>query len=322
MSEPKVDETKPSVPKPKKLVSRNVAFALGIICVVLVAGLVGALAYYVNDKNKTISSLNLKISQLNTNNTNLQNQIYSLNSTINELLNETTIPLSYSYTVGDHMAYNITSTTILFEQNTSGTLVGTPTVQTFTGTINMDVISFDGENYTINETLTIPFLNLNSGSLTFVVNKTGYVTSISNPAGMQELSSWFVWTFLKNETKVGETWQIPLSALTPSNSSIVSNGTVTEMFGDIQNITVPAGTYTVFNIDSSGTNLSTVVSLLPLLNESISGSFTISGQVSLEYGTCRLIDSSSQEDISYQKGGQSFTSIDLMHMELVQDTNH
>jgi len=60
----------------KKLVSRNVALALGIICIILVVvGLVGAVTYIIpmiNDKNSMISSLNTQISQLTTNNTNLQ----------------------------------------------------------------------------------------------------------------------------------------------------------------------------------------------------------------------------------------------------------
>jgi cell division protein FtsB len=83
--------------KPKKMVRRRVAMALGIICVVVVAGLVGAFAYYVNDKNNTISSLTSQIStkdsqiedeysqisQLNSNITNLQNQINNLNAMSN-----------------------------------------------------------------------------------------------------------------------------------------------------------------------------------------------------------------------------------------------
>lgn len=51
----------PPPPPPKKLVSRNVAFALGIICIVLVVGLVGAFAYYASQ----ISSLNSQVSSLN-----------------------------------------------------------------------------------------------------------------------------------------------------------------------------------------------------------------------------------------------------------------
>ncbi|MGB8781015.1 MAG: hypothetical protein WCD81_10260 [Candidatus Bathyarchaeia archaeon] len=58
------------------MVRRSVAIALGAICIILVVvGLVGAVTYImpmINDKNNTISSLNTQISQLTTNNTNLQ----------------------------------------------------------------------------------------------------------------------------------------------------------------------------------------------------------------------------------------------------------
>jgi DNA-binding transcriptional ArsR family regulator len=75
----------------KRYASRAVAIALGIICIVLAATLVGAFAYYVpmiNDKNNTISSLNSLISQLSTNATNLQNQLESLNLNFTNLQNQ------------------------------------------------------------------------------------------------------------------------------------------------------------------------------------------------------------------------------------------
>lgn len=46
-------------PSGKKVVGRNVAIALGIVCIILIAGLGGAMAYYtmvVNDKNATYDS--------------------------------------------------------------------------------------------------------------------------------------------------------------------------------------------------------------------------------------------------------------------------
>jgi hypothetical protein len=61
----KMDET-----EPKKMVSRNVAFALGIICVILIGSLAGAIAYYttvVNGKDNTISSLDSQLSNVNGN---------------------------------------------------------------------------------------------------------------------------------------------------------------------------------------------------------------------------------------------------------------
>jgi nitrate reductase NapE component len=56
----KMGEVKPSETKPKKMVARNVAIALGIICIVLVVGLVGAFAYYASQ----ISSLNSEVGNL------------------------------------------------------------------------------------------------------------------------------------------------------------------------------------------------------------------------------------------------------------------
>jgi hypothetical protein len=66
----------------KKMVRRSVAIGLGIICIVVVAGLAGAFAYYVNDKNNTISSLNTQIYQLYSNVTKLRDQVNDLNDTL------------------------------------------------------------------------------------------------------------------------------------------------------------------------------------------------------------------------------------------------
>jgi DNA-binding transcriptional ArsR family regulator len=71
-----------------RVASRAVSIALGIICIVLAATLVGAFIYYVpvvNGKNSTISSLSTQVSQLESNITNLQGQIGSDNSTIKSL---------------------------------------------------------------------------------------------------------------------------------------------------------------------------------------------------------------------------------------------
>jgi hypothetical protein len=49
----------------KKVVSRTVAIALGIICIILIACLGGAIGYYtkaISDKNQTITSLNNTVS--------------------------------------------------------------------------------------------------------------------------------------------------------------------------------------------------------------------------------------------------------------------
>ena len=90
MSEPKPNET-----NPKKMVSRSVAITLGIVCILLIAGLGGAIAYYtmtINNKdnqiksaNSTISSLNSEVSIQNSTISSLGSQISQLNATIASL---------------------------------------------------------------------------------------------------------------------------------------------------------------------------------------------------------------------------------------------
>lgn len=68
--------TKPTETKPKKMVNRNVAVALGIICIVLVAGLAGTIIF-LNGLNSSLSlSLNSQI-------TTLQNQLSDFNDIVN-----------------------------------------------------------------------------------------------------------------------------------------------------------------------------------------------------------------------------------------------
>jgi hypothetical protein len=74
----------------KKMVRRSVAIALGITCIILIAGLSGAFAYYMIDRNNSISALNSQISDkngqisgLNVTVTNLNNTVRDLNDTVN-----------------------------------------------------------------------------------------------------------------------------------------------------------------------------------------------------------------------------------------------
>jgi hypothetical protein len=63
--------------RPNRVAGRRLAIAFGIICILLIASLGGALAYYtmiIHNKENELGSANNTISQLNTNVTNLQNQ--------------------------------------------------------------------------------------------------------------------------------------------------------------------------------------------------------------------------------------------------------
>jgi hypothetical protein len=70
----------------KKVVSRNVAIALGIICIVFLAGLVGAIANYtstISGKDNTITTQNSEIADKNSTITYLNSTITSLQTWLN-----------------------------------------------------------------------------------------------------------------------------------------------------------------------------------------------------------------------------------------------
>jgi uncharacterized coiled-coil protein SlyX len=91
-----------------KVSRRDIVIALGIICVILIACLGSVIATYtlmLSDQNKTISSLDTQISKLNSNVTNLQNQIASDTSTINSLNSDLTNLQEQLKTVLDNSSY-------------------------------------------------------------------------------------------------------------------------------------------------------------------------------------------------------------------------
>jgi outer membrane murein-binding lipoprotein Lpp len=78
----------------RKIVSKAMVIALGLICIILAAGLVGAIAVYmpmasnlesqISEKDSTISSLNSQVSSLNSQVLALQADIEQFNSTIED----------------------------------------------------------------------------------------------------------------------------------------------------------------------------------------------------------------------------------------------
>jgi uncharacterized coiled-coil protein SlyX len=77
----------------KKVVGRTVAIALGIICIILAVGLVGAIANYtsiISGKDNTIVSLNSQITTKDNTISSLNSQIASKDSQISSLNSEVT----------------------------------------------------------------------------------------------------------------------------------------------------------------------------------------------------------------------------------------
>jgi len=129
----------------KKLIGRNVAIALGIICIILAVGLVGAISNYtsiISGKDDTIASLNSQIADKDSQIASKDSQISSLNTQIQTLTNQknqlqtwlNSLNATYTwlkqhsftyYTVGD--AINISNVGIFSEWLDYWTINGTIT---------------------------------------------------------------------------------------------------------------------------------------------------------------------------------------------------
>jgi hypothetical protein len=186
----------------------------------------------------------------------------------------------------------------------------------------MDVISFDGTDYVINLTTTVtqpsPEGQLTSHStVTEKMNKTGYITVSNGLNGTQcPLFGNPGLFFQKDKATVGETWQVPLSF---GNQTVGFNGNFTYTFGNIQTITVPAGTYKVFTMNISSNDLTVRMGEI-LLNPAVFMNITAQGQVRSEYGTCRLIDTNIQEIINYTSNSINYNETITSQTTLVEYT--
>lgn len=226
-----------------------------------------------------------------------------------------TIPLSVNYTVGEKMTYNMIET-ITTEQIQGATSIDS--------TVNVEVIDFDGEHYTLNYTVTAVLNHQHPMSISYIakVNKTGYA-SYFRAGGTQQLlynmSSNPVLSAVLNkpEVKLGDTWQIPLST---GGTNVSVKGDLTVTFVGIQDMTVPAGTYRVFRIDFSSNNISINITIPTPYNTSIQSTveMSLSGQTYLEYGTCRQIKQTMQMQCSSQIGDSKISYSISSQMILVK----
>jgi hypothetical protein len=210
-----------------------------------------------------------------------------------------TIPLGVEYTVGEKMIYNTveTLTTQIADNSLPPEYPGETSINS---TEIVEVVGFDGEYYSLNHTVTAKLGNTPM-SISYIekMNKTGY-TGYFRLEGTEEVlvsnmsTDPFATVLLdKPEVKVGDSWQVPVNS---GNSNVSITGDMTITFGGVQNITVPAGTYEVFKVDTVS-NLTMSIKL-PTSGNYTSPPFTvnmtISGQTYIEYRTCRRIESSMQ----------------------------
>jgi hypothetical protein len=153
-----------------------------------------------------------------------------------------TVQLGINYTVGEKMTYQYTLTISAMGQTVPQN-----------GTMTLEVLDFDGENYTLRETMKV---SLQQYSYTVKMNKTGYISDyeglspeLQQTFGAMGGMSGFGMYFQKEEMEVGESFQIPFGVQTDSFSFA---GLYIFRISEVKNVTVPAGTYNAFRMDSTG----------------------------------------------------------------------
>ena len=120
------------------------------------------------------------------------------------------IPLSLNYSPGEKMTYEMR-----FSMNYMGY------TQNVTGIACMEILGFDGENYTIKETVQIQSPYPSENSYTIKMDKMGRIIDFSGlPPELQQMFSSFASIpgfgsyFPKEQAKVGDSWQIPMNIAT------------------------------------------------------------------------------------------------------------
>ena len=224
------------------------------------------------------------------------------------------IPLSLNYQVGERMVYVSSGTMTTQRYNATNDKTATETLKTNSSLI-LDVVGFDGETYTLNNTITVDVQGrIVSAPITTKVNKTSYarnflyseaLTLIYNIAN----NSYDYEKLTLPQAKIGDILQIQVKT---GNESVGSTGVLMLKFASIEDITVPAGTYKVFRIDYYTTNLTTRANLqssLITLNIPEPIPSNITGQTYLEYGTCRLIKYTCQQTVYVQTQNYAYSHI-------------
>jgi uncharacterized coiled-coil protein SlyX len=140
----------------KRVVSRKVAIALGIICIVLAVLLALNIAHYtliINEKDDIIASLNSQIAELQNQVSSLQSQVDSLNSHIANLTKITNMEMSTVLVNNESLIYLPSSTKTWgpFSVKYAGLVlvrVETPLLEGYVGSLLTEIkVTLSAEGY-------------------------------------------------------------------------------------------------------------------------------------------------------------------------------
>ena len=211
------------------------------------------------------------------------------------------VTLGLDYSVGEEMTYEID---MIIE------MMGFEVSQE--ATLKMEVQSFDGENYTIRQTMMV---ELEESSFEMKMNKTGHIVEYLGlpPEFDQTFSSFFGVPgfgsyFTEEEVKVGESWETPFDVEVPG---VDFEGTICYELSEITSVTVPAGSYEALKINIAGSDLH-------MGGMDFSANWSINGDIYLEKDTCRLIDVRFDQAITTTAMNQTVSMEMTIQMQLTE----
>ena len=118
--------------------------------------------------------------------------------------------------------------------------------------------------------------------------------------------------------KVGEVWKIPVNT---GNASLGLTGEVTLTFADLQDLTVPAGTFKTMRIEVTSNTLSLHSDGSSIIKIPDGMTLQLNGTSYIEQGTCRLIKADLTQLTTTNSPGIGRTSILYTEKTLVEFTH-
>ena len=203
------------------------------------------------------------------------------------------LELSLNYKVGERMVYNTLNIVTNQMVNTSLSLPGVTNTQSYNSTLTIDIIGSNVDNYSVNETI-VSVPNLFSHPLpplTLNVSKSSYYNNFMAPGGplifYNTSSNPTISAYLAQPTvKVGDVWKIPVNT---GNASLGLTGEVTLTFVELQELTVPAGTFKTMRIEVTSNTLTLHSDGGSIIKIPNGMTLQLNGTSYIEQGTCRLI---------------------------------
>ena len=216
-----------------------------------------------------------------------------------------TVPLGLNYSVGEKMTYEFSMTMEALGNEVSQEAI-----------LGMEVQSFDGENYTIRETMTFASQEY---SFTVKIDKMGNVIDfIDLPPEFQETLSSFLGVpgfgsyFPKEEARVGESWKIPIDM---ELMGMDLEGTINYKLSKITSVTVPAGTYDVLHVEIKPSSFAATYSEGGM---SFHMDLNMDGYIYLKNATCHPIEYRINESATITAQGQTQSMEMTIQMQLIE----